>query len=354
VSAIAAPPNSPAESPNSRWGRMGEPGSVQGWTEAGEREVITVQQQIFVGIDVSKVQLEVALSTGEGFAVGNDIRGIAELVRRLRTAAPELVVLEASDYERAAWIALWEAGLAVARVNPRDSYHFAQARRRLAKTDRIDARGLCEFAARVRPAPNVPPEAANEELRALVDRRRQLVGMLVAERNRGQQMPKSICKSIERTIHALKRELGTIDQAIELKLSESAELGSSRALLRAVPGVGPVACATLLARLPELGRLNRREIAALAGVAPFDRQSGAWRGPSAIFGGRAEVRAALYMATLTAVRHQPALRAFYQRLRERGKPAKVALVAAMRKLLAILNAVLKHHTPWNPLCHTAA
>ena len=200
---------------------------------------------------------------------------------------------------------------------------------------------------------NFPERSVVRRTDSLVDRRRQLVGMLVAERNRRQQMPKSICKSIERTIRALKHELGTIDQAIELKLSASAELGSSRALLRAVPGVGPVACATLLARLPELGRLNRREIAALAGVAPFDRQSGAWRGPSAIFGGRAEVRAALYMATLTAVRHQPALRAFYQRLRERGKPAKVALVAAMRKLLAILNAVLKHHTPWNPLCHTA-
>src|SRR5208283_1032732 len=143
------------------------------------------------------------------------------------------------------------------------------------------------------------------ELRALVDRRRQLVAMLVAERNRSQQMPKSICKSIKRTVAALKLELGTIDQAIERTLSESAKLGSSSALLRAVPGVGPVACATLLARLPELGHLNRREIAALVGVAPFDRQSGAWRGPSSIFGGRAELRAALYMAPLTAVRRQP-------------------------------------------------
>jgi transposase len=292
VSAIAAPPNSPAESPNSRWGRMGEPGSCKAGRGPVSAEVIVVQQ-VFVGIDVSKLQLEVALSTGESFAVGNDQAGVAELVRRLRTVAPELVVLEASDYERAAWIALWEAGLAVARVNPRDSYHFAQARRQLAKTDRIDARGLCEFAVRVRPAPKVPPEAADEELRALVDRRRQLVAMLVAERNRRQQMPKSIRKRIERTIRALKRELGTIDQAIERKLSESAKLGSSSALLRAVPGVGPVACATLLARLPELGRLNRREIAALVGVAPYDRQSGAWRGPSSIFGGRAEVRAAL-------------------------------------------------------------
>lgn len=222
-------------------------------------------------------------------------------------------------------------------------------RRRLAKTDRIDARGLCEFAARVQPDPNVPPEAANQELRALVDRRRQLVAMVVAERNRGQQMPKSIGKSIKRTIGALKRELRTIDLAIERMLSESAKLSSSSALLRAVPGVGSVACATLLARLPELGHLNRRQIAALVGVAPFDRQSGAWRGRSLIFGGRAEVRTALYMATLTAVRRQPALRTFYQRLRDCGKPAKVALVAAMRKLLTILNAMLKNHKPWSPL-----
>jgi transposase len=327
---------------------------MQGWTGSARAEVIAVQQHVFVGIDVSKMQLEVAFSTGEGFAIGNDQRGIAELIRRLHKAAPTLVVFEASDYERAAWIALSEAGFAVARVNPRDSYHFAQARRRLAKTDRIDARGLCEFAARVRPAPNVPPDAANEELRALVDRRRQLVAMLVAERNRSQQMPKSICKSIKRTIAALKLELGTIDQAIERTLSESAKLGSSSALLRAVPGVGPVACATLLARLPKLGHPNRREIAALVGVAPFDRQSGMWRGPSSIFGGRAEVRAALYMATLTAVRRQPALRAFYQRLRECGKPAKVALVAAMRKLLTILNAVLKAHRPWSPLSPATA
>jgi transposase len=145
-----------------------------------------------------------------------------------------------------------------------------------------------------------------------------------------------------------------MDQAIERTLSESAKLNSSSALLRAVPGIGPVACATLLARLPELGQLNRRAIAALVGVAPFDRQSGMWRGASSIFGGRAEVRAALYMATLTAVRRQPALRTFYQRLRECGKPAKVALVAAMRKLLTILNAVLKEHRPWRPLaCATA-
>jgi transposase len=314
-----------------------------------------VQQQMFVGIDVSKLYLEVALSSGAGFAVSNDPAGVAELVRRLRAVAPELVVLEASDYERAAWLALWEAGLAVARVNPRDTYHFAQARRQLAKTDRIEARALCEFALRVRPAPNVPPAAAAEELRVLVGRRRQLVTMLVAERNRSrQQMLPAIRKSIERTIGALAQELELIDRAIECQLRASVKLGGRSALLRAVPGIGPVACATLLARLPELGCLNRREIAALVGVAPFDRQSGAWRGSSAIFGGRAEVRAALYMATLSAVRYQPALKAFYQRLRERGKPAKVALVAAMRKLLAVLNAVLKQHTPWNPTCPVVA
>ena len=216
---------------------------------------------------------------------------------------------------------------------------FAQAHRQLAKTDRLDARGLAEFAAKMGPAPTAPP--ADEELKALVGRRRQLVAMLTAEKNRRHQAPRPIGKSLDRTIRALERELGAIKHEIERKLAGSAQLSRQSALLRTVPGVGPVASATLIARLPELGRLNRREIAAMAGVAPFDHQSGVWRGRSVIFGGLADVRAALYMATLAAVRYNPALRAFYRRLRAAGKPAKVALTAAMRKLLLTLNAILK-------------
>ncbi|MGH9486276.1 MAG: IS110 family transposase [Terriglobales bacterium] len=306
------------------------------------------RQEVWVGIDVGKRQLEVALSTGAGFTLDNDEAGVAELVSRLGAAAPALVVLEASGgYEQQAWIALWEAGIPAARVNPRDTYHFAQANRQLAKTDRLDARGLAQFAAKMRPEPTAPP--ADEELKALVGRRRQLVAMLTAEKNRRHQAPRPIRKSLDRTIRALERELAAIDHAIERQLAESAQLSRDSKLLRTVPGVGPVACATLIARLPELGRLNRREIAALAGVAPFDHQSGAWRGRSMIFGGRPDVRTALYMATLAAVRYNPAIAAFYRRLRA-GKPAKVALTAAMRKLLLTLNAILKHRTQWSPLC----
>jgi len=311
------------------------------------------REPVWAGIDVGKRELAVALSTGAEFILANDEAGVAELIERLCAAAPALVVLEASGgYEHAAWIALWEAGLAVAVVNPRDTYHFAQASRRLAKTDALDARGLAEFAARMRPAPTAPP--ADEELKALVGRRRQLVAMLAAEKNRRQQAPQWLRKSHDRAIRALERERGAIDHAIERKLEQSAHLSRQRELLCAVPGVGPVACATLLAKLPELGRLNRREIAALAGVAPLDQQSGVWRGRSTIFGGRAEVRAVLYMATLAAVRCNPMLRSFYRRLREAGKPAKIALTAAMRKLLLTLNAILKHRTHWSPVCLESA
>jgi transposase len=307
------------------------------------------QVQVWVGIDVGKRQLAVGLSTGERFTLNNDEAGVAELVERMAAVGPALVVLEASGgYERMVWLALWEAGIATARVNPRDTYHFAQANRQLAKTDRLDAGGLAEFAERMRPAPIAPP--ADEELRQLVGRRRQLVAMLTAEKNRRQQGSRPIRKSLDRTIAALERELAAIDHAIERQMSESAQTSRASQLLRAVPGVGPVATATLIARLPELGRLSRREIAALAGVAPFDHQSGAWRGRSVIFGGRADVRAILYMATLTAVRCNPPLRVFYRRLRSAGKPAKVALTAAMRKLLIILNAILKTDSPWRQTC----
>jgi transposase len=200
----------------------------------------------------------------------------------------------------------------------------------------------------MRPAPTAPP--ADEELRQLVRRRQQLVAMLTAEKNRRQQASRPIRKSLERTIAALERELAAIELAIERQLEASAQLSRTSQLLRAVPGVGAVLTATLIARLPELGRLSRREIAALAGVAPFDHQSGVWRGRSMIFGGRADVRAVLYMASLTALRCNPPLRAFYRRLRSAGKSAKVAITAMMRKLLIILNAILKTQTPWSQPC----
>jgi transposase len=311
--------------------------------------------QVVAGIDVSKKTLEVALSSGESFSVANAELGIAELVARLKQRGVTLVVLEATgSYESAAYLALWEAELPTALINPRDAHHFAQASRQLAKTDRLDARGLCEFALRMQPRPTAPPAAGDAELRALVARRRQVIQMRTAERNRAQQAPKSVRPSIKRIIKALERELGAIDHQLEQRLKEQPQTATRCAQLNSVPGIGAVTSTILLARLPELGRLGHKQIAALAGVAPFDHQSGTWRGRSTIFGGRADVRSALYMATLSAVRCNPTLSALYRRLRAAGKPPKVALVAAMRKLLIILNAMLKHRTSWRPPCPNAA
>lgn len=304
-----------------------------------------------VGIDVSKRTLEVALSSGSGFSVANNEDGIGELLVRLRQSGAALVVLEASGgYERPAYLALWEAGVPTALINPRDAYHFAQAHRQLAKTDQLDARGLCEFGLRMQPQPLPPPEAADEELKALAVRRRQVIKMLAAERTRVQQAPRSVRPSIKRMVRALERELGAVDHRIEQRLRDNPHLAHRCAQLEQVPGLGPVTCAILVSRLPELGMLGPKQVAALVGVAPYDHQSGQWRGHSPIFGGRAEVRSALYMATLSAIRCNPVLRNFYRRLRAAGKPAKVAIIAAMRKLLIILNAMLKTNSPWRLPC----
>ena len=284
--------------------------------------------------------------------MANDDEGIAQLVQRLSADQPVLVVMEASGgYERQAWVALWEAGFSVALVNPRDTYHFAQAHHQLAKTDTLDAVGLMLFGAQIQPAPTAPPSAADQELRELVGRRRQLVNMLTAERNRRQQMLTAAGKqSIERTIKTLLRERKAIDRAIADKLSHHAQLADLVQILRSVKGVAAVVSATLITRLPELGSLTRRQVAALVGVAPFDRKSGRWVGESHIFGGRADVRTALYMAVITAKRYPGPIRELYQRLRGAGKKPKVALTACMRKLVIILNAMVKHHTHWSPSC----
>jgi transposase len=312
--------------------------------------------ELYVGIDVAKRTLEVALSSGEIFSVDNEDAGISQLVEDLVKRAPALVVLEASGgYERKAWLALLEAGIATARVNPRDTHHFAQAHRQLAKTDRLDARGLMLFAAQIRPQPDVAPAAADERLKEMVGRRQQLTTMLTAERNRRQQaITPANRRSIETVIRFLERQRKALDQAIEKHLSKNAQVRELNELLQTAKGVGRVVSATLIARLPELGRLTRRQVAALVGVAPYDRKSGDWDGRSHIFGGRADVRCALYMATLAAVRGDPHLRAFYRRLREQGKEKKVALTACIRKLAITLNAMVKHHTPWRPSCPTLA
>ncbi len=311
--------------------------------------------EMFVGIDVSKARLEVALgSTGELLSVDHDGRGIGTLVRRLLAVAPALVVLEATGgVETAAVAELGAAGLPVVVVNPRQVRDFARATGQLAKTDALDARVLALFAERIRPALRPLPSAQERELKALVARRRDLVEMLTAERNRLSAAPKLLHKEIAAHIRWLEARLEQRDRDLGRMLRASPLWREREDLLRAVPGVGPVLCATLLAELPELGRLSRRQIAKLVGVAPLNRDSGALRGRRTVWGGRAPVRAVLYMATVSAVTYNPALKTFYDRLLAAGKPKKLALTAAMRKLLLILNAIVKTSSPWRPPCPAA-
>jgi transposase len=311
--------------------------------------------ELWVGIDVSKAQLEVALgSSGELLSVNNDARGIGALVKRLLAVAPALVVLEATGgVETAAVAELGAAGLPVVVINPRQVRDFARATGQLAKTDALDARVLALFAERIRPTVRPLPSAQERELKALVARRRDLVEMLTAERNRLSAAPKLLHKELAAHIRWLEARLEQRDRDLGRMLRTSPLWREREDLLRAVPGIGPVSCATLLAELPELGRLSRREIAKLVGVAPLNRDSGAMRGRRAVWGGRAPVRAVLYMATVSAVTYNPPLKAFYDRLLAAGKPKKLALTAAMRKLLLILNAIVKTSSLWRPPCPAA-
>ena len=306
--------------------------------------------QVFVGIDVAKAQLDIALRpTGTRWAVTNDDAGIASLVPQLQEIAPQLIVLEATgSYQRAVVAALAAAGLPVAVVNPRQARDFAKATGQLAKTDALDARALAHFAEAVRPMPRPLPDAQADELRALLARRRQLVTMRTAEQNRlGSALPR-LQPDIQAHIAWLNTRLTTLDDDLDTTLRASPVWRECEELLRSVPGIGPVCARTLLLDLPELGTLSRHRLAALVGVAPLNRDSGTLRGSRTTWGGRAHVRATLYMSTLVAVRYNPVLKAFYERLRATGKAAKVALTACMRKLLTILNAMVKHQTPWQP------
>lgn len=309
----------------------------------------------FVGIDVAKACLDVA-TLADGTlttlpAVANDEAGIAALVTTLRALSPTLVVVEATGaYHQALVAALALATLPVAVVNPRQARDFARATGRFAKNDKLDARTLAHFAQAVRPEVRPLPDETLAQLHALVERRRQVVGMLTAEKNRLAQpgLSLSLRAEIARHIAFLEASLSDSDRALRSQIKDSPLYREKATLLESVPGIGPATCSTLLALLPELGRLNRRQIAALVGVAPLDRDSGTLRGRRTIWGGRASVRTALYMATLVAVRYNPVLRAFYESLLARGKAKMTALVACMRKMLTILNAMLKHNQPWSP------
>lgn len=303
---------------------------------------------VFVGIDVSKSRLDVAIRpTDESFAVSNDEAGIARLVARLGEHPVACVVLEATGgLEMPALGALVQAELPVVSANPRQVRHFAKAVGRLAKTDRIDASVLARFAEATKPEVRPVPDAATAALSELLTRRRQVVEMLTAERNRLLRSREPVREHIASHIRFLEEELGRLDRELSDGLKASPLWREKDDLLRGVPGVGPVLSITLLAELPELGCLDRRKIASLVGLAPFSCDSGLMKGRRIIYGGRAPVRSALYMATLAASRHNPVIRGYYERLASAGKAPKVALVACMRKLLVILNAMLRHRAPW--------
>lgn len=305
----------------------------------------------WIGIDVAKDELVVGLLPATTWAVTNTEPGIRELRARLGPLAPTLIVLEATGgYELAVVAALLESQLPVVVVNPRQVRDFAKATGELAKTDALDALVLARFAERVRPAIRPLADDAQHALDALVTRRRQLLEMLQAEKNRAGQVfakeAKLVRRSLTLHIRYLEKELGESDAALTQAIQASPIWREQEQLLRSVPGVGRVVATTLLAELPELGRLTRKEIAKLVGLAPLARDSGTFRGRRFIRGGRPGVRAALYMGTLVATRCNPAIRAFYQQLVARGKPKKLALVAAMRKLLVLLNAMIARQTHW--------
>jgi transposase len=313
-------------------------------------------REAFIGVDVARDSLEIASRpAGEHWQVTNDTAGIATLVPRLRALRPTLIVLEATGgLEVPVLAALGSAGLPVVAVNPRQVRDFAKATGKLAKTDAIDAQVLAHFADAVRPTVRPLPDAATRALGELVTRRRQLVEMLTAEENRRKTASTAIRLDIQAHISWLRKRLKGVDKELSQAVRSSSLWREQENLLRSVQGVGPVVSVTLLADLPELGTLDRKQIAALVGLAPLNHDSGTWRGKRTIWGGRATVRAALYMAALTGSRYNPVLRDLYTRLVAAGKVKKVALTACMRKLLTIQNALLKHRTRWVPPAQVAA
>jgi transposase len=304
--------------------------------------------EIFVGLDVANDTLDVARRpSGEHWSVNNDEPGSTQLVARLRALRPALVVAEATGgFERAAIAALATAGIPVVVANPRQVRDFARATGQLAKTDQLDAAVLALCAERVRPSPRPLPDAAAQRLDALLTRRRQLLEMLVAEKNRLGVAPRPLHASLRQHIHWLQHQLDGVTTELARQVEHSPLWRAKDDLLQSVPGIGPVVSFTLLGELPELGRLSRQQIAKWVGVAPLARDSGTLRGKRLVWGGRASVRTALYLAALSGRRWNPTLRTFYERLRAAGKPNKVALLACARTLVAILNTMVQNNTRW--------
>lgn len=305
-------------------------------------------QGMVAGIDVSKDWLDVALGA-ESLRVANEAAGVGSLVERLQAMSVELVVMEATGgYETQAASAIAGAGLRLAVVNPRQVRDFAKATGRLAKSDRIDAHVIAAFGQAIEPQIVHLPDEQTRELQGLLVRRSQLLGMRVQESNRLTLMQGAMRKQIKSHIAWLDRAIDEVNADLTARLRQSPAWREKDELLRSLKGIGPITSGTLMASLPELGQLDRRSIAALVGVAPFNRDSGSFRGRRAIWGGRAHVRHVLYMAAIAAVRSNPVIKPFYARLIARGKPHKVAMVACMRKMLTILNAMMRSNTPWTP------
>ena len=302
---------------------------------------------VVVGIDVSNAQLDMALRPEGQFSAPNDEAGCAQILTRLRAVSPTLVVLEATGgLEILLTGILAAAGVPVVVVNPRQVRDFAKATGRLAKTDALDAQTLAHFAEVISPELRPLPDEQTQALAAILARRRQLVEMLTAEKNRLGSARKPVRTSLRTHIAWLERELTHRDRDLAHAIRESPVWREKEALLQSTPGVGPVVTTTLLANLPELGTLTGKQITALVGVAPLNRDSGSWRGKRTVWGGRAQIRAVLYMAAIVAARFNPVIRAFYERLCAAGKAKTVALTSCMRKLLIMLHAMLKHRTPW--------
>jgi transposase len=303
---------------------------------------------VTVGIDVSKDRLDIAVRpSGEAFVTERRPASLEALVHRLKELAPQIVALEATGgFETVVAATLAAAGIPVAVVNPVQVRAFAKAIGQRAKTDPIDAGVIAHFAEATKPEPRALPDEDTRLLADLVQRRRQIIEMIGAESQREKRAPERLKKSIARLLKALQKELNSVDTDIDDAVRGSPAWREKEDLLSSVPGVGSAIARTLIAELPELGQLDRKEIAALAGLAPFTRQSGQWRGKSFIGGGRTAVRTALFMGAMVAKRHNPVLKAFFDRLVDAGKPKMVALIAVARKLLTILNAILRDQKPW--------
>jgi len=306
--------------------------------------------ECFIGIDVSKDHLDIAIRPSqEKLRVLNNDEGVSTLVERLRQLSSTLIVLEATGrYHRLALGQLLAVGLPAIAINPRQARDFAGATGQLAKTDRIDAQVLAEFAEKIRPEVRGIPDEATQELEALSIRRRQLVGILSSEKNRIHTAPKAIRPRIQKHIHWLEKEILQLEKELDQRIRSSPAWREKEDLLRTCKGIGPVTTHTMLSCLPELGTLSGRRISALVGVAPFADDTGDYKGRRHIRGGRLDVRAVLYMATLTAIRHNHVIREFHRRLITAGKAKKVAITACMRKLLITLNALVRDKKPWRP------